>query len=181
MVFNYKMENNWYILKVVSGQENKISKLIESLSDQEKINIDEVLVPSRKIYKVKKGKKVEDQEKLFSGYVFVKFDLNLDTKSAILSIPKVSSFLGGTNPSPVSEKKMEDIFSMINDEKIAGISQEKMFEIGEILNVIDGPFDSFSGVVESFDDEKQRIKISISIFGRSTSVELHYDQVKKIN
>ena len=76
---------------------------------------------------------------------------------------------------------MEDIFSMINDEKIAGLSQEKMFEIGEILNVIDGPFDSFSGVVESFDDEKQRIKISISIFGRSTSVELHYDQVKKIN
>ena len=181
MVFNYKMENNWYILKVVSGQENKISKLIESLSDQEKINIDEVLVPSRKISKVKKGKKVEDQEKLFSGYVFVKFDLNLDTKSAILSIPKVSSFLGGTNPSPVSEKKMEDIFYMINDEKIAGLSQEKMFEIGEILNVIDGPFDSFSGVVESFDDEKQRIKISISIFGRSTSVELHYDQVKKIN
>ncbi|MDA7705163.1 transcription termination/antitermination protein NusG [Rickettsiales bacterium] len=173
------MENNWYILKVVSGQENKISKLIESLSDQGKIFIDEVLVPTRKISKVKKGKKVEEQERLFSGYVFLKFDLNLDTKSNILSIPKVSSFLGGVNPTAVSKAKMDDIFAMINNEKSGIIDQDKIFEIGEVVNVIDGPFDSFSGVVEVFDDEKQSIKISISIFGRSTSVELNYDQVKK--
>lgn len=175
------MENNWYILKVVSGQEGKISKLIQSLLDQGKVSIDEVLVPTRKIFKVKKGKKVEEQEKLFSGYVFVKFDLNLDTKSNLLSIPKVSSFLGGINPSAVSKTKMEDIFSMISDEKTSVIDNDKIFEIGEVINVIDGPFDSFSGAVESFDDEKQRIKISILIFGRSTSVELHYDQIKKIN
>jgi|TARA_B110000259_G_scaffold188259_1_gene246013 transcription termination/antitermination protein NusG len=175
------MESNWYILKVVSGQESKISKLMESLLDQGKISIDEVLVPSRKVSKVKKGKKVEEQEKLFSGYVFVKFDLNLDTKSNLLSIPKVSSFLGGTNPTSVSKSKMEDIFGMISNEKITGVDQDKIFEIGEMINVIDGPFDSFSGAVEEFDDEKQRIKISISIFGRSTSVELHYDQIKKIN
>ena len=175
------MESNWYILKVVSGQESKISKLMESLLDQGKISIDEVLVPSRKVSKVKKGKKVEEQEKLFSGYVFVKFDLNLDTKSNLLSIPKVSSFLGGTNPTSVSKSKMEDIIGMISNEKITGVDQDKIFEIGEMINVIDGPFDSFSGAVEEFDDEKQRIKISISIFGRSTSVELHYDQIKKIN
>jgi len=175
------MENNWYILKVVSGQEGKICKLIQSLLDQGKVSIDEVLVPTRKIFKVKKGKKVEEQEKLFSGYVFIKFDLNLDTKSNLLSIPKVSSFLGGINPSVVSKTKMEDIFNMISDEKTSVIDSDRIFEIGEVINVIDGPFDSFSGAVESFDDEKQRIKISILIFGRSTSVELHYDQIKKIN
>lgn len=173
------MENNWYILKVVSGQENKISKIIESLLNQGKISIDEVLVPSRKVVKVKKGKKVEEQEKLFSGYIFIKFDLNLDTKSNILSIPKVSSFLGGVNPTPVEKNKMDNIFAMVSDEKTSVVSQDKIFEIGEVINVIDGPFDSFSGVVEAFDDEKQSIKISISIFGRSTSVELNYDQVKK--
>lgn len=175
------MENNWYILKVVSGQENKIYNIINSLSNDNKIQIDEVLVPTRKTFKIKKGKKVEEQEKLFSGYVFVKFDLNLDTKSNLLSIPKVSGFLGGINPSPVSKVKMDDIFAMINNEKGDSDNSDKIFEIGEIVNVIDGPFDSFSGTVDAFDSEKERVKISISIFGRSTSVELHYHQVKKIN
>jgi transcription termination/antitermination protein NusG len=175
------MENNWYILKVVSGQENRISKAIETLSAQGKIFIEEVLVPAKKVSKVKKGKKVQELDKLFSGYVFVKFDLNLDTKSNILSIPKASNFLGGANPTPVSKSKMDDIFAMISDDNSGSMDRDKIFEIGETVNVIDGPFDSFSGVVEVFDDEKQSIKISISIFGRSTSVELNYDQVKKIN
>jgi transcriptional antiterminator NusG len=173
------MENNWYILKVVSGQEKKISSRIDSLLKEEKILIDEVFVPFKKVTKIKRGKKIEDQEKLFSGYVFVKFDLNINSQSSIVAIPKVSGFLGGKNPTAVSKSKMDDIFNMVSNNNVVAVDNEKIFRIGEIVNVIDGSFDSFSGSVESFDIEKERVKISISIFGRLTSVELHYYQVKK--
>lgn len=176
------MEHKWYILNVMAGQENKIADNIRSIAKTDlSEEISDVLVPCKKVVKIKKGKKVLEDQKLFPGYVFVKANIQSDIYNVLTSIPKAMSFLGQKNkPEPVSDKKMEEIFSSIEvDESEAAKTQT--FEIGEVLNVIDGPFDSFSGVVEEFDAEKQRVKISILIFGRATQVDLDVNQVEKTN
>lgn len=181
------MEQNkdykWYILNVMAGQEQKITDAIKLLINNKSLGEDVVdaLVPCKKIVKVKKGKKVQESQKLFPGYVFVNAVLSGNASNIISSIPKAMSFLGGKNsPQPVSEEKMKNIFSLISVDQ-AELSKEQFFEIGESLNIIEGPFESFSGTVENFDHEKQRVKISVLIFGRSTSVELDVDQVEKIS
>ena len=178
------MENkiNWYILNVMAGQENKIANEIKTLMTKDKFNntILEVLVPTKNIIKVKKGQKVQEEQKLFPGYVFVNADLAGEAYDAISNIPKAMGFLGGkNNPKPVTDAKMKEVLDL----SIAKEDDNKnvIFEIGETLNVIEGPFESFSGVVEEFDVEKQKVKISVSIFGRATSVELDVNQVEKIN
>lgn len=166
----------------MAGQENKIADNIKGITKSELAqNISEVLVPCKKIVKIKKGQKVLEDQKLFPGYVFLKANMESDVSNISSTIPKAMGFLGAkNNPEPVSEKKMEEIFSLISvDESDAGKNQT--FEIGEELNVIEGPFDSFSGVVEEFDAEKQRVKISILIFGRATSVDLDVTQVEKMD
>lgn len=165
----------------MAGQENKISDNISSIAQGNlSEHISDILVPCKKIVKIKKGQKVLEDQKLFPGYVFVKANLESDAYNIIIAIPKVMGFLGSKNNSePVSEKKMEEIFSLINNEEKKS-NAKQIFEVGEMLNVIDGPFDSFSGVVEEFDNEKQRVKISISIFGRATSVDLEVSQIEKI-
>lgn len=179
---NTKSTNNWYILNVMAGQENKIAAEIKSmiLRGAASGHITEVLVPTKPIIKVKKGQKVQEAQKLFPGYVFIHANLSGDLYSLINSIPKVMGFLGGkNNPQPVAELKMQEILNLSSTE-IAD-NKHVIFEIGETLNVIEGPFESFSGVVEDFDVEKQKVKISVLIFGRATSVELDINQVEKVS
>ena len=176
-------ENNykWYILNVMAGQENKIANSIKLMLTSGALEnyVDEVLVPSKQIIKIKKGQKVQEAQKLFPGYVFIKAVLAGDVYNLINTIPKVMGFLGGkNNPQPVAENKMADILKSISEETID--TKNLIFEIGETLNVIEGPFESFSGTVEEFDAEKQKVKISVLIFGRATSVELDINQVEKI-
>lgn len=178
------MENkfNWYILNVMAGQENKIGNEIKSLmlKPNLKDKILEVMVPTKNITKIKKGKKIQEDQKLFPGYVFLQADLSGEVYDIVTSIPKAMSFLGGkNNPKPVSEAKMKEVLDLSVAKE--DDSKNLIFEIGETLNVIEGPFESFSGVVEEFDQEKQKVKISVSIFGRATSVELDVNQVEKIN
>ena len=176
------IEHKWYILNVMAGQENKIADNIRSIAKSELAqHISEVLVPCKKVVKIKKGKKVLEDQKLFPGYIFVKADIKSDVYNVLAAIPKAMSFLGSKNkPEPVSDKKMSEILSMVSiDSNEVGKTQT--FEIGEVLNVIEGPFDSFSGVVEEFDNEKQRVKISILIFGRATQVDLDISQVEKVS
>jgi transcriptional antiterminator NusG len=175
-------QHNWYILNVMAGQEQKIANDIKlmkgKLLDD---NVSEVLVPCKQVIKIKKGQKVQENQKLFPGYVFINANLNNHTQSVINSIPKTMGFLGGkNNPQKVSETKMKDIFGLISVDNIDN-SKSQVFEIGQTLNIIEGPFESFSGVVEEFDQEKQRVKISVLIFGRATSVELDVNQVEKIS
>ncbi len=174
------MEHKWYILNVMAGQENKIADNISSMAKAElSKHISDVLVPCKKIVKIKKGQKVLEDQKLFPGYVFIKADIQSDVSNIAGTIPKAMGFLGPKNkPDPVSDKKMEEIFSLVSSDE-SEIGKNQTFEIGEVLNVIEGPFDSFSGVVEEFDAEKQRVKISILIFGRATSVDLDVGQVEK--
>ncbi len=175
-------ENKWYIVNVMAGQENKVASDIKSLILRGSLEkyVAEVLVPSKQVVKVKKGQKVQEAQKLFPGYVFIHANLSGDVFSIINSIPKVMGFLGGkNNPKPVADVKMQDILnssaSQVADNK------HMIFDIGETLNVIEGPFESFSGVVEDFDVEKQKVKISVLIFGRATSVELDVNQVEKVS
>ncbi len=175
-------ENKWYILNVMAGQENKVASDIKSMIMRGTLGsfVVDALVPSKQVIKIKKGQKVQEAQKLFPGYVFINANISSEAYNLINSIPKVMGFLGGKNsPEPVSEVKMQDILNLSSEQ----ISDNKnvIFEIGEVLNVIEGPFESFSGAVEEYDSEKQKVKISILIFGRATSVELDISQVEKIS
>jgi len=172
----------WYIINVMAGQENKVAADIKSLIIRENVGkyIKEVLVPTKPVIKIKKGQKVQESQKLFPGYVFVNATMEGDVYSVINSIPKVMGFLGKKgSPQPVTDAKMQEVLNLSSDQ--ATDSKNVIFDIGETLNVIEGPFESFSGVVEEFDAEKQKVKISILIFGRATSVELDVSQVEKVS
>lgn len=175
-------DNKWYILNVMAGQENKVANDINSMIMRGDINeyITEVLVPSKQVMKIKKGQKVQEAQKLFPGYVFINANINSEAYNSINAIPKVMGFLGAKNsPEAVEEVKMQEILNLTNEQ--VPDNKGLIFEIGEVLSVIEGPFESFSGAVEEFDAEKQKVKISILIFGRATSVELDISQVEKVS
>ena len=165
----------------MAGQENKVASDIKTLilkSPSGKF-IADVIVPTKPVIKIKKGNKVQEMQKIFPGYVFVNANLNSDAYSLINSVQKVMGFLGGkNNPQSVSKEKMDEILKSTENQVVD--SKNVIFEIGETLKINEGPFESFTGVVEDFDAEKQKVRISILIFGRATSVELDVNQVEKI-
>jgi transcriptional antiterminator NusG len=172
------MSFKWYIVNVVSGQEQKICNEINRISEKND-GIDKAFVPVKKILRIKRGKKVEDVQKLFPGYVFAHLDLSLGSYEDIRSVPKVVGFLGSKlKPQVVSDAKVEGILSKMEsqeseDEKIT-------YEIGDLVKVIEGPFESFTGTVEGKDDSKNILRISISIFGRPTVVDLDFSKVERV-
>ena len=172
---------NWYIVQAYSGFEKKVADSIKDVMVKSSMetNLGEVLVPTHKVTEVKKGKRTQKQKKYFPGYILVKLDLNKQIYHKIKNIQKVSGFLGPEGkPVPVSENEVKKIMNKITETETnpsAGIS----FEIGEKVRVCDGPFASFSGLVEEIDEDKSRLKVSVSIFGRPTPVDLEYNQVEK--
>ena len=174
--------NKWYILNVMAGQENKVAADVKSLMLRGGAgeHIGDAIVPTKPMMKIKKGQKVQEMQKLFPGYVFINANLATEAYNVINAIPKVMGFLGGkNNPQPVTEEKVQEILKASSEEAVD--TKNITFDIGETLNIIEGPFESFSGSVEEFDVEKQKVKISVSIFGRATSVELDVNQVEKIS
>ena len=172
---------NWYIVQAYSGFENKVADTIKDIMSRNSLetNLGEILVPTQKVVEVKKGKRTQKQKKYFPGYVLVKLDLNKNIYYKIKNIQKVSGFLGPEgNPVPVSEKEIKKIMGQI-DEKEADPSAGITFEVGEKVKVCDGPFASFTGLIEEIDEEKLRLKVSVSIFGRPTPVDLEFNQVEK--
>jgi len=172
---------NWYIVQAYSGFEKKVANSIKDIMSKNSLesNLGEVLVPTQKVTEVKKGKRTKRQKKYFPGYVLVKINLSKQIYHKIKNIQKVSGFLGPEGkPIPVSENEIEKIINQINQSEInpsSGIT----FEIGEKIKVCDGPFASFSGLVEEIDEEKSRLKVSVLIFGRPTPVDLDFNQVEK--
>ena len=172
---------NWYIVQAYSGFENKVAENIKDVMAKNALesSLGEVLVPTHKVTEVKKGKRTQKNKKYFPGYVLVKLDLNKQIYHKIKNIQKVSGFLGPEGkPVPVSENEVKKIMNQLVEAETnpsAGIS----FEIGEKVRVCDGPFASFTGLVEEIDEEKSRLKVSVSIFGRPTPVDLEYNQVEK--
>ncbi|MEN8236618.1 MAG: transcription termination/antitermination protein NusG [Pseudomonadota bacterium] len=172
----------WYVVHVYSGFENKVAETIKEQAEKKRLSdkIEEVLVPVEEVVEVKKGEKVAVQRSFFPGYVLVKMEMTNEAWHLIRDTPKVSSFLGGKGgPIPVSQTEVDRIMKQVKE----GVEQSKpavSFEIGESVRVCDGPFTSFTGLVEEVDEEKARLKVSVSIFGRATPVELEYTQVEKI-
>ena len=172
---------NWYIVQSHSSFENKVAKLIKEESEKAKISdkIEEIIVPTHDITEVKRGKRVQRKKKYFPGYVLIKSEMDNNIYHMIKNIKKVSGFLGSKGtPVPVSDIEIEKILGQIKD----GIAQPTSgveYSIGEKVQVIDGPFASFTGLVEDIDEDKARLKVSVSIFGRPTPVDLEYNQVEK--
>ena len=173
----------WYIVQSDSSFENKVAQLIKEEAEKAKISdkIEEIIVPTHDITEVKRGKRVQRKKKYFPGYVLIKSEMDNNIYHMIKNIKKVSGFLGAKGiPTPVSDKEIGKILGQIKD----GVVQSKSgvsYSIGEKVQVIDGPFASFSGLVEDIDEEKLRLKVSVSIFGRPTPVDLEYNQVEKVS
>ena len=171
---------NWYIVQAYSGFEKKV---VETIKDELKKNklsekLEDILVPTHQVTEVKKGKRTK-KEKIFPGYVLVKIDLTKEIYHMIKNLQKVSGFLGSADkPTPISDNEIKRILGQVSESAVTqkvGIS----FEIGEKVKVCDGPFASFNGLIEEIDEEKSRLKVSVSIFGRATPVDLEFNQVEK--
>ncbi|RJF82000.1 transcription termination/antitermination protein NusG [Azospirillum cavernae] len=176
------MAARWYVVHVYSGFEKKVSQAIREKAAQKGLEdkFEEILVPTEEIVEVRRGAKINTERKFFPGYVLVKMDLTDESWSLVKNTPKVTDFLGGGGkPQPISQREAERIIHQVQE----GFERPKpsiTFEVGEQVRVSDGPFTSFNGTVEEVDEEKSRLKVAVSIFGRSTPVELEYTQVEKV-
>ncbi|MBR0645230.1 transcription termination/antitermination protein NusG [Plastoroseomonas hellenica] len=176
-------EMKWYVVHVYSGFEKKIAQQIKEQAAQKGLadQIGDVLVPAEQVVEVRRGQKVDTERKFFPGYVLVKMAMTDEAWHLVKDTPKVTGFLGEKNrPTPIRESEAQRMLQQVQE----GVDKPKrpaiVYEVGEQVRVADGPFTSFNGVVEEVDEEKGRVKVSVSIFGRSTPVELEYGQVEKL-
>ena len=172
---------NWYIVQTFSGFEQKVAESLKDIIKKKSLDekIEEVLVPMHEVTQVKKGKRVQRKKKYFPSYVLVRMELSKELYHMVKNINKVTGFLGsGGSPVPVPEKEIDKIIGRIKEGSL--VPEPKLsFDIGEQVKVCEGPFASFNGMVEEVDEEKSRLKVSVSIFGRPTPIDLEYNQVEK--
>ena len=176
------MAAQWYVIHVYSGFEKKVAQSIAEQAKQAGMAelIQQVLVPTEEVVEMRRGAKINSERKFFPGYVLVKMDMSDETWHLVKNTPKVTGFLGGRGrPTAISETEAMRIHAQVKE----GIERPRpsiRFEIGEQVRVCDGPFNSFNGLVEDVDEERSRLKVAVSIFGRPTPVELEYSQVEKL-
>jgi transcriptional antiterminator NusG len=176
------MSLRWYVVHAYSGFENQVKKSLEdrvkrfALEDK----FGQILVPTEEVVEMRDGQKRKSDRKFFPGYVLVQMEMADDSWHLVKDCPKVMGFIGGTSdkPAPITEREAQNILNRIQE----GAEKPKpkvLFEVGEVVRVIDGPFTDFNGVVEEVNYEKSRLRVAVSIFGRSTPVELEFGQVSK--
>lgn len=176
------MAMRWYVLHVYSGFENKVAENIRDKAKKKGLEdkVEDIMVPKEEVVEIKRGQKVNTERKVFPGYVLAKIDMNDDVWHMIKDTPKVTGFLGAANkPAPISEKEAARLIQQLQE----GVERPKSaitFDIGEDVKVAEGPFAGFNGSVEEVDEERSKLKVSVSIFGRATPVELEFGQVEKI-
>lgn len=176
------MAKRWYVVHAYSGYEKKVAAALKERIERHDMQdvFGEVLVPTEEVVEMRAGQKRKSERKFFPGYVLVQMELNDDTWHLVKDTPRVMGFIGGKadKPAPITEKEAEAILQRVDD------STEKpkpktIFEPGEMVRVVDGPFNDFNGVVEGVDYDKSRLQVAVLIFGRSTPVELEFTQVEK--
>jgi transcription termination/antitermination protein NusG len=176
------MAARWYIVQAYSNFEKKVAESIEEKVKQKGLShlFEQILVPTEKIVEIRRGRKVDAERKFFPGYVMVRADLTDEAFHLIKNIPKVTGFLGSdSKPVPIPDSEAERIINQVQE----GVERPKSamsFEIGEQIRVADGPFASFNGFVQEVDQERSRLKVEVSIFGRATPVDLEFRQVEKV-
>jgi transcriptional antiterminator NusG len=174
--------HKWYIVHAYSNFEKKVAESIREQAHAQGLDdaFSEILVPTEDVVEIRRGRKINAERKFFPGYVLVKMDMTDEAYHLVKNTPKVTGFLGsGLKPMPVSEREVARIIGAIEE----GVERPKptiQFEIGETVRVTDGPFASFNGSVEQVDEERARLRVTVSIFGRATPVELEYGQVEKV-
>ncbi|MBY8825854.1 transcription termination/antitermination protein NusG [Sphingomonas colocasiae] len=175
--------SRWYIIHAYSGFENKVRDSIMAEATRMGLEalVESVEVPTETVTEVRRGKKIQSERKFFPGYVLAKLSMNDDVYHLVKNTPKVTGFLGSSGkPQPISEAEAARILNTKEEAAAAPKHQIKVdYEIGDSVKVLDGPFASFNGIVEELDFEKNRVKVSVSIFGRATPVELDFEQVER--
>jgi len=176
------MALRWYVVHAYSNFENKVKQALEDRVKREGLErfFGKILVPTEEVVEMRMGQQRKSERKFFPGYVLVQMELTDETWHLVKDVPRVLGFIGGTSdrPAPISEKEAMSILNRVEE----GVNKPRpkiLFEVGEVIRVIDGPFKDFNGVVEEVNHEKNKLKISVLIFGRSTSVELGFGQVEK--
>ncbi len=174
-------KGKWYVVRTFSGHENKVKSIIENeLKDNEELRarIYEILVPTEKVFEVKDGKKKTKKKNFFPGYILVSADLDIKAKDFIINTPSVMGFLGSEkNPIPLQHDEVKRIVGRIsqNDDMER---TETVFRTGDFVKIVDGPFNNFSGIIQEVNEEKMKIKVMVSIFGRKTPVEIDFVQAE---
>lgn len=175
------MENKWYVVRTFSGHESKVKNFIElELKDSDSLTakIEEILVPTERVFEVKDGKKRSKTKNFFPGYILLKADLDNQVKDFILNTPSVMGFLGTkNNPNPLQPEEVKRIVGRISQDEDSE-RMETMFRAGDVVKIIDGPFNNFSGIVQEVNEEKMKMKVQVSIFGRKTPVEIDFVQAE---
>jgi len=178
-------EARWYAIQTYSGHENKVKRFIEHrISEEpgetlEEKEIQEVIVPTQDVVEIKNGKRVTVTRRLYPGYVLVKMVLNQRTQHVINSIQGVIKFVGpGREPQPLREEEINKILGLVPEAAEVEAKEEIPFRVGQVVEVMEGPFTDFSGTVQEIDPDKGKVKVEVSLFGRPTSVELDYTQLK---
>ena len=175
----------WYVVRAVSGQENKIRDYMESEINRLGFNnmVEDILVPTQKVIQIRKGKKINKEKVYFPGYIMIKANLVGEIPHLIKSLPNVIGFLGetkGGDPVPLRQSEVNRMLGKVDELSTESESVSIPFEIGESIKVIDGPFNGFNGSIEKVNQEKRKLEVMVKIFGRKTPLELSYMQVEKI-
>ena len=175
------MELKWYVVRTFSGHENKVKTILENeLGDNEQLRakIQEILVPMEKVFEVKDGKKKSKTKNFFPGYILINADLDNQVKEFFLNTPSVMGFLGTrNNPNPLQPEEVKRIVGRISQDE-SSERMETIFRTGDLVKIIDGPFNNFTGTVQEVNEEKMKIKVMVSIFGRKTPVEIDFVQAE---
>ena len=175
-------EHKWYIIHTSSGSEKRVKQMILDQAESKGLAeyFEEIVVPIIEVPEIKRGKPVKTEKKFMPGYVLIKMIMDDKAWHLVKNIPKITGFLGGnkSQPKPLKQEEVQGIFAQLAS-ATEGATSAKLYQIGEQVVIIDGPFDGFIGVVEDVDSDKQRLRVSVAIFGKATPIDLNFTQVKK--